>query len=208
MFAIYNNGTIDFKSRSENNHELKSILPSSATKLDVTDEEIKDFSQELKGNSETVKHINSYKKVANLDNLEPVYKVKDIMTKEVFHATTSATLEDLYYFIIEKKVSQIPITIFGKKIVGIVNKKLILSLIMNHKDDVTDILKRKIDDIYLPEVLTADPEADVRQVVKVMLDLRLDAIPIVDEHDTLLGIVSKTDILKAVANFPKLQLWS
>ncbi|RWS45374.1 CBS domain-containing protein, partial [Arcobacter suis] len=26
--------------------------------------------------------------------------------------------------------------------------------------------------------------------------------------DTLVGIVSKTDILKAVANLPKLQLWS
>lgn len=208
MFAIYNNGTIDFKSKSDNNHELKSILPSSASKLDLTDEEIKDFSQELKGNSETAKYINSYKKVANLDNIEPVYKVKDIMTQEVFHATTNSTIEDIYYFIIEKKVSQIPITDFGKKIVGIVNKKLILSLIMNHKDDVLDILKRKIDDVYLPEVLTADPEADVRQVVKVMLDLRLDAIPIVDENDTLLGIVSKTDILKAVANFPKLQLWS
>lgn len=208
MFTIYNNGTIDFKSRSENNHELKSILPSSASKLDTNDEEVKDFSQELKNNSETAKYISSYQKVANLDNLEPVYKVKDIMTKEVFHATLSATIEDLYYFIIEKKVSQIPITDFGKKIVGIVNKKLILSLIMNHKDNLSLILKRKIDDVYLPEVLTADPEADVRQVVKVMLDLRLDAIPIVDEQDTLLGIVSKTDILKAVANFPKLQLWS
>ena len=45
-------------------------------------------------------------------------------------------------------------------------------------------------------------------LLKVMLDLKLDAIPIVDDSDVLMGIISKTDILKAVANLPKLQLWS
>ena len=89
-----------------------------------------------------------------------------------------------------------------------VNKKIILTLLMNHLDDTQAILKRKIDDVYLPEVLTADPDSDVRDVVKVMLELKLDAIPIVDDSDVLMGIISKTDILKAVANLPKLQLWS
>ena len=37
---------------------------------------------------------------------------------------------------------------------------------MNHLDDTQTILKRKIDDVYLPEVLTADPDSDVRDVVK------------------------------------------
>ena len=69
-------------------------------------------------------------------------------------------------------------------------------------------MKRKIEDIYLPEILTAEPESDVRKVVQIMLDLKLDAIPIVDENDVLMGIVSKTDILKAVSHLPKLQLWS
>ncbi|HRM78061.1 MAG TPA: CBS domain-containing protein, partial [Aliarcobacter cryaerophilus] len=148
------------------------------------------------------------KKVATLDTLEPVYKARDIMTHDVIYARNDLTIEDIYYLIKEKKVSQIPITGFGKKIIGIVNKKIILSLLMNHLDDTQAILKRKIDDVYLPEVLTADPDSDVRDVVKVMLDLKLDAIPIVDDSDVLMGIISKTDILKAVANLPKLQLWS
>lgn len=79
---------------------------------------------------------------------------------------------------------------------------------MNNLDDTNSVLNRKIDDVYLPEVITADPQSDVRHVVKIMIDLKLGAIPIVDESDTLVGIVSKTDILKAVANLPKLQLWS
>lgn len=207
MFAIYNNGTVGFRSTSDNLYALKNIEELEAVRFEPKDGLIQDFSSELNKEQKN-DFLNSYKKVAALDTLEPVYKAKDIMTKDVIYARTDATIEDLYYLIKDKKVSQIPITGFGKKIIGIVNKKIILSLLMNHLEDTESILKRKIDDVYLPEILTADPDSDVRDVVKVMLDLKLDAIPIVDDSDILMGIISKTDILKAVANLPKLQLWS
>lgn len=207
MFAIYNNGTVGFRSTSDNLYELKNIEEADSARFEPKEGLIQDFSTDLNKEQKN-EFINSYKKIASLDNLEPVYKIKDIMTKDVVYATTNYTVEELYSLIKEKGVSQIPITAFGKKIIGVVNKKIILTLVMNHIDEVQTILSRKIEDIFLPEVLTADPESDVRRVVKVMLDLKLDAIPIVDEHDILVGIVSKTDILKAVANLPKLQLWS
>jgi len=207
MFAIYNNGTVGFRSTTDNLYELKSVDEVESAKFDPKDGLIQDFSKELSKNQKN-EFLNSYKKIASLDNLEPVYKIKDIMTTDVLYATTNFTIEELYHFITEKEVSQIPITAFGKKIVGIINKKIILTLLMNNLEEIQIVLKRKIEDVYLPEVLTADPEADVRYVVKIMLDLRIDALPIVDENDILVGIVSKTDILKAVANLPKLQLWS
>ena len=207
MFAIYNNGTVGFRSTSDNLYELKNVEEAEAARFEPKEGLIQDFSSELNKEQKN-EFLNSYKKIASLDNLEPVYKVKDIMTKDVVYATTNYTVQELYNLIKEKGVSQIPITAFGKKIIGVVNKKIILTLLMNHIDEVETILSRKIEDIFLPEVLTADPESDVRRVVKVMLDLKLDAIPIVDENDILVGIVSKTDVLKAVANLPKLQLWS
>ena len=207
MFAIYNNGTVGFRSTSDNLYALKNVEELESARLEPKEGLIQNFSNELNKEKKD-QFLNSYKKVATLDTLEPVYKARDIMTHDVIYARNDLTIEDIYYLIKEKKVSQIPITGFGKKIIGIVNKKIILSLLMNHLDDTQAILKRKIDDVYLPEVLTADPDSDVRDVVKVMLDLKLDAIPIVDDSDVLMGIISKTDILKAVANLPKLQLWS
>ena len=41
-----------------------------------------------------------------------------------------------------------------------------------------------------------------------MIDFKLHAVPIVEENDILIGIVSKTDIIKAVSNIPQFQLWS
>ena len=97
---------------------------------------------------------------------------------------------------------------FGKKSSGMNRKKIILNLIMSDIENIQNVLDRKIEDVSLPEIITAEPISDIRRVAKVMIDFKLDAIPIVDEEGILLGIVSKTDILKAVSFLPKLQLWS
>ncbi|MDS1369813.1 CBS domain-containing protein [Aliarcobacter butzleri] len=207
MFTIYNNGTVGFRSTSDNLYNLQTVEEAEPVRFEPKDGLVQDFSNEL-NKQHKQDFLESYKKIANLDTLEPVYQIKDIMTKDVIYMDNKSTVEDVYNAIRSKKVHQIPITAFGKKIIGIVNKKVILNLLMNDIENAQEILKRKIEDIYLPEILTAEPESDVRKVVQIMLDLKLDAIPIVDENDVLMGIVSKTDILKAVSHLPKLQLWS
>ena len=116
MFAIYNNGTVGFRSTSDNLYNLKNIDEVDATRFEPKEGLIQNFSNEF--NQEQKKEfLNSYKKIDTLDNLEPVYKIMDIMTKDVIYARTDSTIEDIYYLIKEKKVSQIPITAFGKKII-------------------------------------------------------------------------------------------
>lgn len=146
--------------------------------------------------------------MANVDISEPVYEVRDIMTKNMIYTDNQATLEDAYRLLKEHQIGQIPVVTFAKKILGLVSKKMILNLLMDDIENSKSILERKIEDIYLSEIITADPATDIRKVAKVMIDLKLDAIPIVDESDSILGIVSKTDIIKAVSHLPKLQLWS
>lgn len=207
MFAIYNNGTVGFRSTADNLYNLKNVEELSETTFKPDEGIINNFSNK---DSEQQKResLNSYKKMANIDTLEPVYYAKDIMTKDIFSLDNKTTIEEAYNFLKDNKITQAPITSFGKRMIGILNKKIILNLIMDDIENIKNILNKKIEDIYLPEIITAEPLADVRSVVKVMLDFKIDAIPIVDEDDVLLGIVSKTDIVRAVAHLPKLQLWS
>jgi acetoin utilization protein AcuB len=58
-------------------------------------------------------------------------------------------------------------------------------------------------DAMSSEVITADPVSDVCRIAKVMLDYRLSALPIVDARDTLIGLVSRSDILYAVTSDPR-----
>lgn len=211
MFAIYKNGSVDFRNTSDNLYELKKNVEALSA---ITFNPEEGFIQELSSRQKNSQHnnsydaLNSYKKMANMDTSEPVYEVRDIMTKNLIYTDNQATLEEAYRLLREHQIGQIPIVTFAKKILGLVSKKMILNLLMDDIENSKHILERKIEDIYLPEIITADPATDIRKVAKVMIDLKLDAIPIVDENDSILGMVSKTDIIKAVSHLPKLQLWS
>ena len=211
MFAIYKNGSVGFRNTSDNLYELKKNVEAISA---VTFNPEEGFIQELNSRQKNSQHnnsyeaLNSYKKMANVDISEPVYEVRDIMTRNMIYTDNQATLEDAYRLLKEHQIGQIPVVTFAKKILGLVSKKMILNLLMDDIENSKSILERKIEDIYLSEIITADPATDIRKVAKVMIDLKLDAIPIVDESDSILGIVSKTDIIKAVSHLPKLQLWS
>ncbi len=210
MFAVYNNGSVGFRSTADNLYNLKYIDEVSETRLKPDEGFIQEMSKRNPNQGEKFgsEALNSYKKMANIDTLEPVYHVKDIMTKEVFYIDNKSSIKEAYDLLFQKKIAQIPVISFGKKIVGMISKKIILNLIMADIENIQNVLDRKIEDISLPEIITAESISDIRRVAKVMIDFKLDAIPIVDEESILLGIVSKTDILKAVSFLPKLQLWS
>lgn len=204
MFTIYNNGSVGFRSTADNLYNLKNIDESSESRFKPDEGFINDFSQKKKDDDA----LNAYKKMANLDISEPVYHVKDIMSKEVITIDVNARLEEAYALLKEEGIGQIPITSYGKKIVGLLSQKFILNLLMEDLENYENILNKKIEDLFLPDMITTDPISDIRRVAKVMVDFKLEAIPVVDEEDILLGIISKTDLIKAISQLPKLQLWS
>ena len=210
MFTIYNNGNVGFRSTADNLYELKNIDELSSTRLKPDEGFIQQFNNKRdegqKKSSENA--IDQYKKMANIDTLEPVYQVKDIMTRDCIYINAESTIEEAYDSLKDSDINQMPVVSFAKKIIAMINKEKILYLVMDDIENSKYTLMKKLDDVYLDEVITADPISDIRRVAKVMIDFRLDAIPIVDENDILQGIVSKTDIIKAISNIPHFQLWS
>lgn len=208
MFTIYNNGSVGFRSTVDNLYELKKTESPNSVSLKPDDDDLfQEFLNSKKQKNEQ-ESLNIYKKVANIDTSEQIFQVKDIMTIEVEYIDKSLTINEAYEKLRNIRVNQIPIVDFGKKIIGMISKKMILNLIMDDILDIRNVLNKKIEDLYLDEIITTNPITDIRRVAKVMIDFKLDAIPVVDEDDLLVGIVSKTDIIKAVSYIPKLQLWS
>lgn len=211
MFAIYNNGSVGIRSTADNLYQVKNTEAPSKALLKPDDDtmfqELMNEKEKNKQNTPNAREINAYKKMANIDTTEAVYHVRDIMTLNCIYLNVDATVMDAYNTLKEAQVSQIPIVTSDIKIMGLINKKIILNLIIEDLENSNEILNRKLGDLYLPELITTDPISDIRRVSKVMLDFKLDAIPVVNENDILVGIVSKTDIIKAVSTIPKLQLW-
>lgn len=210
MFAIYNNGRIGFRSTSDNLYNLKNVEGVQETRLNPDEGFVEYFARFNSNKKSEPKEeaINAYKKMANIDTSEEIYHVRDIMTKDCIYIDSKSTIQEAYDSLKEFKIEQMPIVTFGKKILGMIDKKMILNLLMDDLENSQSILTRRLEDIYLPQLLTADPITDIRRVAKVMIDFKLHAVPIVNESDILIGIVSKTDIIKAVSHIPEFHLWS
>jgi CBS domain-containing protein len=212
MFAIYNNGSVGFRSSADNLYQIKNTDAPLSVALKPDDDtmfqELINSKEKNKENRSHTKEINTYKKMANIDIKEAVYHVQDIMTTNCTYLEVNATIIDVYNVLKDKNINQVPILSNEQKIMGLINKKIILNLLIDDIDNARSVLNKKIENLYLPELITTDPITDIRRVAKVMVDFKLDAIPVVNDDDILVGIVSKTDVIKAVSTIPKLQLWS
>jgi CBS domain-containing protein len=208
MFPINRIETGGFGITTGNLYNVKNINEISETKLKLDESFIQNFSNEKDRAQKKDEALDTYKKMVNIDTSEPVYQVKDIMTKNCIYIHIESTVNEAYESLNSLDVNQMPVVSFGKKIRGMINKKMILELLMDNLENSKYNLNKKIEEIKLPEIITVAPSVEIRKVAKVMIDFKLDAIPVVDENDILVGIVSKTDILKAISYLPKMQLWS
>ena len=62
----------------------------------------------------------------------------------------------------------------------------------------------RVEDIMTRNVVTARAEDAVEKICSLMVDHRIHRIPVVDENKSLKGMVSASDVLRAVANGCKL----
>lgn len=207
MFAVYDNGNMIFRNSADNLTQYNAITAPGKIPLNPDEENTFQKFWEKKKKSEN-EAINTYKEIANLDTSEPIYHVKDIMTKAPKTLLTSSTLQDAYSLLKEEKVGHIPVLTSNDKIVGLINNTLILDLLINTNMTPDSILNRQVDSLSFDEFITTDPLSDIRRVAQVMIKFRINALPVVDEEGVLKGIVSKTDIIDAVSHIPHLQLWS
>lgn len=93
---------------------------------------------------------------------------------------------------------------FNKRHYPIVEDSQILGIVSK-----TDILKAQakqlspstpIKDIMSHEVILVKSNTDIRIVSKIMIEEDISSLPVVNDHNLLIGIITKTDLLKCIVN--------
>jgi len=64
----------------------------------------------------------------------------------------------------------------------------------------------KAKDIMTTELITVHPDLSIRQLIKLMLEKSISGVPVVDEFNNLVGIISEKDIIKAVERLIKIKV--
>ncbi|NVJ53565.1 MAG: CBS domain-containing protein [Campylobacteraceae bacterium] len=219
MFAIYNKGGLNFRSTIDNLYSMSNVESVSEARNNTEEGLPKDHSikERNKGQGENKNSFeqllekdaaNTYKEIANIDTKEPIFHISDLMRTDVITLNTNNTVSEAYEIMEENEIRQIPIlNPENNKILGMVTHKVLLDYIFNDLEYAEHNAQKTLENIELREVITAHPLTDIRRVAKVMVDFSLTAIPVVDENDITKGIVSRANILRAVANTPPLQIW-
>jgi len=64
------------------------------------------------------------------------------------------------------------------------------------------IIHTTVKEIMAKKILTGSLQTEIRYAAKVMLDEKVGSLPIVDDNGKILGIITRTDLIRAMVKFP------
>jgi len=137
----------------------------------------------------------------------PLYHANQIMQPEVVTVGVDDDVARAWRILVDHQIHQAPVLDAGQRLVGIVSERNLLTALNVDNGEVRDVLRRRVGDVMTTPVVAATPLTDIRRITRVMLERGVDGVPIVNDGGTLLGFVSRSDILHAVVTDPPLSIW-
>ena len=128
-------------------------------------------------------------------------KVADIMRTDVKTVDVDATVADATATLADVHVSALPVTDARGKVVGVLSTTDILCALSETTDP--EPRERLFDETPVRELMTSRsrviaPDADILEAAREMLYLDVHRL-FVENHGRLVGVISQTDIVAAVA---------
>lgn len=133
--------------------------------------------------------------------------VHDVMTTRVVSVPETAEYKQIVTLLRRYRVSAVPVTDSGGKVAGVVSGA---DLLMKQAAPAMPSgavrlawrlkVKSKASAVTAAELMTSpavtiSPDADVGEAARLMQDRHVKRLPVVDADDTLVGIVSRVDVL-------------
>jgi CBS-domain-containing membrane protein len=156
----------------------------------------------------SLKARQAYREMLQVADREAILHAHQLMSHPVCTVQLTEDIVAAWGRLREGHYHQLPVLDARQTIVGMVSEVDMLSVLLIEDGELSYVRGKTVADVMSAEVITADPVTDARRIARVMLNYALSAVPIVDERDTLIGLVSRSDILRAVSSDPPLSLWS
>ena len=130
-------------------------------------------------------------------------KVADVMTKEPVTIAAGETVGQADELMSENNIRQIPV-VNGRDLVGIVTDRDIRSFLsgslLGDPEARERALHTPVRDVMTTEPIFVSPNDDLEEALELLIDEKIGGIPVVDEAEGLVGIVSYIDLLRCFLN--------
>ncbi len=131
-------------------------------------------------------------------------KARDVMTPNPITVTPQATLAEVWDLMREADIRHVPV-VRGGILIGMLSDRDLASLDVGRvlTTEGADALRRALGTPVVAamssDVISVEPEADLDDVIDLMIESKVGAIPVVlPDTGELVGIASYVDVLRAV----------
>jgi acetoin utilization protein AcuB len=129
---------------------------------------------------------------------------RELMTPDPLTVTPQASIAEVWDLMREADVRHVPV-VQADALVGMVSERdlarvdIARLLNMEGAGAVRDELATPIIRLMSSEVITVGPEADIGEVIELLIEHKIGAVPVVrEETREVLGIISYVDVLRAL----------
>jgi CBS domain-containing protein len=131
--------------------------------------------------------------------------VQDWMTRDVITIAPETSLKEAHDIMRKKNIRRLPV-VTQAKVLGIVTLGDIRGAEPSQASslsiwEMNDMLaKLKVREIMTPHPVTIRHAASIGEAAQMMLDKKFSGLPVVDEQDHLVGIITESDIFRLVVS--------
>lgn len=148
--------------------------------------------------------IHAYKESSrSVSSGDVLQYVHEIMQSEVDTLQATDSLEDAKRKFRIHRYRHIPILDSSDRLVGILSDRDILRLMADEIQFIGSVHNHMV-----TKVLTAAPNTRIRDAANTMVQEKIGCLPILSPRLELVGILTRSDILKAIVRNPPLQLFA
>lgn len=129
--------------------------------------------------------------------------VREIMTPEPYAVSASSSVRHALRMLAEADVRHLPVVEEGS-LVGIVSDRDLRSfgaIALDALETTRIDFTKSVTTVMSSDVVTVNPESDVGEMIDLMIEHRIGAVPVVEAGSSrLVGIVSYVDALRVARN--------
>lgn len=135
--------------------------------------------------------------------------VKDVMVTNVITAGLDTPFSQVWDIFSNQRIRHLPVVNQDKKLKGLITQRDFYRIVPARKeveDGGSFYLKETLDKFILQKVMIADveilfPDDTLGKAIDIMVKKKYGCLPVIDKQGVLVGILTQTDVLRAIAQF-------
>ena len=128
--------------------------------------------------------------------------VRERMTRNPVLCSPDLPVNDAFDLMKKERIRRLPVVDKNGKLVGIVSDKDLLRVSPSPATTLSAyeipylLSKVKAGDVMTKQVITVSEDTPIEDAARIMVDNKIGGLPVVNENDVVVGIITETDIFK------------